>query len=379
MTLEPIPAFTAMLMSVKMAKLDDADVGAAVVELEADSRKLKSSDAQAWLLVYRRAVALVPRVLAAQERAERGRQAAQQKQADRQRLSAADVSVQSAMQKAPMEWQARLATQVRELEAKIAKSIERLPIEGIPNHETGETVFRVESSALDAFQGWLSGVEASWRDNNGNLLATRANEALGAAVVAWPGDQRFEVARGALAPSRLAFPTIKGCPVQTPGRFESFGATYRVVLTILMGISTATGFAARAVGGALGAALPVVFGLGFVVALAVGLATAPEKQRQALARQKAKATDQVHKELLQELRTRLDRQSQEQLDAIRKHLVGEERRWKAFVQASSDGGPAVGLGGGVIAQSGLLPNDVARLRGEWPAAFQARVAELSTG
>ena len=198
-------------------------------------------------------------------------------------------------------------------------------------------------------------------------------------MVAWPGDQRFEVARGALAPSRLAFPTIKGCPVQTPGRFESFGATYRVVLTILMGISTATGFAARAVGGALGAALPVVFGLGFVVALAVGLATAPEKQRQALARQKAKATDQVHKELLQELRTRLDRQSQEQLDAIRKHLVGEERRWKAFVQASSDGGPAVGLGGGVIAQSGLLPNDVARLRGEWPAAFQARVAELSTG
>ena len=103
------------------------------------------------------------------------------------------------------------------------------------------------------------------------------------------------------------------------------------------------------------------------------------KSAAAEARQKAKATDQVHKELLQELRTRLDRQSQEQLDAIRKHLVGEERRWKAFVQASSDGGPAVGLGGGVIAQSGLLPNDVARLRGEWPAAFQARVAELSTG
>jgi hypothetical protein len=378
MTLEPIPALTAMLLAVKMAKLDDADVAASLAELEADSRKLKSSDPRGWAVVYRQALALVPRVLAAQERCDRVRRAAEHKQVDRQRLSTADMAVQSTLQKAAMEWQARLATQAREIETKIVKSVERLPIEASPDRATGETVFRAEPAALEGFQGWLAGVEATWRDNNGALLAARANEAISSAVPAWPGDERFEVAPAALAPSRLAFPTVKGHAVQTPGRFESFGATYRVVLTVLMGISTATGFASRAIGGAVGAALPVVFGLGFVVALGAGVMTVPEKQRQAIARQKAKATEQVHKELVQELRTRLERMSQEQLDGIKKHLGAEERRWKAIVHAASDGGIGIGgLGGGLLAQTGLLPNDAAKLKGEWPAAFEARLAELS--
>jgi hypothetical protein len=65
--------------------------------------------------------------------------------------------------------------------------------------------------------------------------------------------------------------------------------------------------------------------------------------------------------------------SELQLQRIRKHLAAETTRLRSLARPGA--AAPVGLAG-ISPMGGLMPRDLDKLRGEWPQALQARLAEL---
>lgn len=68
-------------------------------------------------------------------------------------------------------------------------------------------------------------------------------------------------------------------------------------------------------------------GAALVVAVTVGAFTVPKQHRQAVARERARATEQVHAATERAAREQVDRFGQLLDDAVKKHLAAESRRW----------------------------------------------------
>ncbi len=371
MIFEPIPAFGAMMMSLKMAKFPDADVAAAIQSLEARAKGTKASDAEQWISVYREALSVLDRVSVAQRSLEERQDGERRNQSRRQRLQACSSQVQNLLQKAAADWPSRLATQQQELVDKASRSIDKLGVVGIPDELRGETLFQVDPQVLGSFWDWVAASEAAWTSNNSKLAATRANELLEETRAELGPELAFEVGAAALSAPPFPDKRLRGCSLATPGTLDSLGTAYKSVMSLLMGGSSLA-FVATRMSQDVGKALPFFFGAVFVGALAYTIVTVPRKKRQALHRLQLKAEHEVHRELLEKVKERLKVVSDAQAKELKKHLDAEAARWRTSVRTSIPEGPSMQL----PTQVGLMPNDAAKAKGEWREAISKRVAEL---
>jgi len=377
LALEPVPALTSVLFALKMAKLSDDEVNAQLASIDGRAKQTKSADTQGWASIYRDALALIPRAVAAQQRAEQERQQAAGQQAARQRLASLAGVVPQKLQRAFNDWGARLQEQTQELRAKAERAAERMELKSTDDDEHGETVFQLEDAQLAGFWDWLIKAEAAWRANNNQLVAVRANELLGDLKNELPPGLSFEVRPADLPPLGTSPPRLKGFRIATPSRFEALGSTYKAIMGVIMAVSSVGFLGTRLAGNQVAALLPWAFGAAFVLAVIYAVSTVPRQYRQAMARKKDDAADRVRAELAAAVKERLDQGSASQSSQIKKHLLqAEDQRWSRLVHEAT-GGSNPGLGAlAPMAPMGLAPQDLARLQGEWREAIAARLAQL---
>jgi hypothetical protein len=147
-----------------------------------------------------------------------------------------------------------------------------------------------------------------------------------------------------------------------------------MVMAAVMGASGLGFVATRIAGQGVAALLPWGFGAMFLGAVGYAVATVPTQRRQAMARLRVRAKEQVHRDLREATRERLARLADLQASAIKKHLAAEERRaLEGLRDVESSLGPA---DAGAVGMVGLPPQDLAKLNGEWRAAIEGRLREL---
>jgi hypothetical protein len=379
---EPIAAFSAMMMTLKGARLEQPELEAELGQLSEQARQTRASNVAAWVPLYRGALALVPRVIAAQASIEERREGKQRAQASQQQLAAAVQAAQSALTRATSDWQARIDEQVKGrdgLAGKAERSVEKLAVVALDDPATGQTTYRIDPAQLDGFVGWLGGNEAKWAENNGKLVAVRAGEALVAEGVTFPPGITFELAPLALdaGPPRLK---LQGHSTPTPSRFELVGATFKTIMTGFASVSGIGFIAPRILGASadLTRGLSVLFGLMLLGAVAFAAATVPTRIRQGRELLRQRASREVHRELLVAVEKRLGQVGELHLRELKRHFAAESARLRALGRNSAPEGvaspqPAFGVGGVI---GGLMPRDIEKLKGEWPAAIRARLSEL---
>ena len=374
--IEPVAALSALFMCVRMAKLTDPDLAEAFSSLEARSRATKSSEKAAWAALYREAAELMPKVVAHQARLDRERDAAQASQATKQRLGQLAMSLPSGLSRAAGDWSARLAQQERETLAKAQKAIDALEVTSLVDPKVGELVFRFEPAMVDRFWEWLRAAEAGWTQNNAKLVAVRATECIQDVLLELPAGVTFEVGPAPLEPPRFEAPRLEGSRIPNPTFFQSLGSTYRFVMSAVTAVSGLGFFATRVVGAEhVSRVLPIGLGSVFLITVVVAALTIPKERRQTMARFEARARDALTRELSEAIRERLKIVVEAQSAAIKRHLNAEGLRFKSAHRDPS--GDVRGPQPSFAAMApGILPADIARMRGEWKAAIEARIAEL---
>lgn len=124
----------------------------------------------------------------------------------------------------------------------------------------------------------------------------------------------------------------------------------------------------------LKAGLAILSASALLVAITVGAFTVPKQHRQAVARERARATEQVHAATEKAALEQVQRFGQSLGDAVKKHLAAEARRWTVAVR---EAGLADGRGPEPMPpMKGLMAQDRVRLEGEWRVALEKRIAEL---
>jgi len=375
MIFEPIAPYAAMMMCLKSARVGDASVEQAVRDLDARGKTLKPSDAAGWTILYREALALLPKVLAAHALQQAQRAAAQNMAARRQVLQTSGVQVQSALQRAVADWSGRFATQVQEIMATVQRSAEKLDVESHDDARSGETLYHYGESTLRDFETWLSDAQAKWRSNNQALVARRANEALEPARAQFGAIVSFEVTEPAFSAPQSHPLRLRGFSTQTLGKLDFLGTGYKTAMSAVMSGSLIASFLSR-MSHSVGNILPYFFGSVFVASVVFACVTVPKKKRQAEFRLLQKAKKELQRELEAEVGKRLKQCADQQASEIKKHMDAEWLRWTELTRTSAgDSNPMAAMGG----MSGLMPADVARLQGEWRLAIEARIAELEAG
>jgi hypothetical protein len=337
----------------------------------------------AWLAIYKDLVALLPRIVeihaAKEERAAnsgggvgsmRGAPMASH------RVSSAVSNVQNALQRAVTDWSARLSTQERELVKRTEAATEKLPVVSNVDDAMGELLYVFDPAELDAFWRWMSGAEQTWVENNKELVALRAQEALADTLADLPSEMGFQVLPASIAVATASTPRLRGHRIQDPGFFQSLGSTYRFVMSAVTAASGLGFFATRVIGGSIARLLPVVLGVVFAGTVVVAVFTLPKQRRQSMARLKARARETVERELLDAVRVRLKSVSDAQLSAIRKHLGTETARLKASWRDVAPSGSDLGASAPLSAPTHLMPTDVVKLKGEWKDAIEARIKQI---
>ncbi len=376
LVIEPIPALSAFMMCLRMAKVSDPSIADAAAAIEARSKATKSSERQAWGAIYRDAAALLPRVVEHQSKLDREREAAQTAQGARQKVAQLSMGLQSGLQRAAGDWTARLAQQEREIFAKAQKALEALEVTSFVDHQVGELVFQFAPDMVERFWGWLRSAEAGWAQNNARLVALRGNECIADVTAELPAGMSFEIAPAPIEPPRFEAPRLRGNRIPNPTFFQSLGSTYRFVMSAVTAVSGLGFFATRVLGGEhVNTVLPVGLGAVFVVTVVVAVFTVPKERRQTMARFRARARDALDKELNDAVRDRMKLVVDAQQASIKKHLNAEALRFKAGTRDSSgDLRPAQPSFS--MTAMGILPADIGRMKGEWKAAIEAHLKEI---
>lgn len=381
LALEPVPALTSMLFALKMAKLSDEPLSGQIAALESRTRQTKSADSAGWAAIYRDALALIPQAVAAQQRQEQERQQAAGQQAARQRVASLASVVPQKLQRAFQDWSDRLKGQSNELRDKSQRAALKLDIKATDDEQRGETVYQVDDAQLKGFWDWVASADARWRENNGQLVAVRANELLDNLKTDLPAGVSFEVRPVDLPASSGSLPRLNGHRIPTPSRFEALGTTYKTVMGAVMGVSSIGFLATKLAGSDAAALLPWLFGAVFSLAIIYAAVTVPKQYRQSMARRKDEAAERVRNELVAAAKERIEQCAAAQLIAIKKHLLqAEDQRWARLVHDAT-GGSNPGLGGlgplgGMAPIGGLTPQLIGQLQGEWRDALAARLAQL---
>jgi hypothetical protein len=385
MMLDPIPELTSFSMSIGLFKLGDGELENELAAFKTKLRATKSSQTDAWPPIYRDALALFSRILAANERFKAASQpppAAGGSGEDPRQLGLALSAAQSALQQAQGVWQGRLQSQVRtDLMPKIERSISSLGVENTRDRSTGMTVFKVVPAQLLQFYGWLRNLEEAWVANNAGLAAVRADEAV-AEALGGSDVLGFRVSQPTVplpAPCDERTPKLAGYSIPTPGPFELLGNTYKFIMSVVTAVSGLGFIASRAAGKTLvDSAIPYLLGGAFMAAVIVALVTVPTKRRQGLARIEKDATGKVQDQLRQAIEVRLGQMSADQINAIRRHLTSESARLGADVRRriASEAPPPLAAPRAALGMAGIMPSDEEKLRGAWRVAVEARLAEL---
>ncbi len=374
--LEPIPALSAFFMCLRMAKVSDATIAEAATALEARGRGTKSGESQAWLAIYREAGGLLPRVVEHQAKLDRERETTQNAAATRQKAGQLAMSLQSGLQRAAGDWTGRLAQQERETFTKAQKAVEALEVTSAVDHQVGELVFRFDPDMLERFWTWLRAAESGWTQNNAKLVAIRGAECVSDVLSELPPGMTFSVGTTTLEPPRFEAPRLRGHRIPNPSFFQSLGSTYRFVMSAVTAVSGLGFFATRVFGGEhMSKILPIGLGAVFVVTVIVAIFTVPKERRQTMARFRARARDVLERELHDAVRERMKVLVDAQLTAIKKHLNAEAARFKAGTRDSSSDARAP-IPSFALMAPGILPADIARMKGEWKTAIEARIAEI---
>ncbi|MBN1611617.1 MAG: hypothetical protein JW940_33590 [Polyangiaceae bacterium] len=374
--LDPIKELVDFGMLARVLKLEDATLETRLAALRERMRSAKG-DAE-WVAVYQEALVLFERVLEACTPVGGSETPAPLDPASAKRKAQALAAAQSALQQAHSSWTVRLTTQLRnELWPKLERSVVKLEVSGTIESDTGMTRFVVEPQQLEDFYGWLASIERRWLDNNGELVAVRANEGMREAAGNEPFD--FEVRPAALPaapPCTPSSPRLHGHAVSTPGPFELLGSTYKIVMSVVTAVASVGFMASRYSGSTLVAGLLryalLVALVGAVVSAAMLI---PKRRRQGNARLKHDATQKVQAELLSVLERRFNQLKEDQLGAIRKHLSSEATRLGVIVREAQERASSPTMAVAALGAR-LSAKDEANLRGPWREATNARLVAL---
>lgn len=374
--IDPIIPLDFTLKALRDAK-PSAPLQAQLDALVARRSQLKSQDTAQWAGVYQETLALISSIVAEykkqQEEQQKSQQEAESKRKLQQQIGALAHAVPQQLQKALNDWNGRLQQQAQQIEEKAEKSIQKLEVTPREDASLGETIFQITPEHLGGFLQWLSSAEADWRKNNGQLVAERANGLLEA--IPFPETARFRVVAATFAPETSATPQLKGHKILTPSKLEALGTTQKIVTAAIGGVTMLSMTATRVLGNQATLILSWGLGLVFVASLVYAAITVPSRYAQAMNRQASIAREQAQRELLNAVKARISREEKAQLAAIKKHLQEEEKRWGKLVKDLGGGGP-VGLAP-MAPMGGLMPQDLARLQGEWRDAIAARRAQLA--
>jgi hypothetical protein len=375
--LDPIKELVDFGMLARVLKLEDAGLETELGALRERTRSAKG-DAE-WVEVYREALSLFERVLEAGAPPGGSEARAQLDPAALKRRAQALAAAHAALQQAHSSWTVRLATQLRnELWPKLERSVAKLEVSATIESDTGMTRFVVEPQQLEEFYGWLASTERRWLDNNGELVAVRANESMREAVGSEPLD--FEVRPAPLPsapPCTAGSPRLHGHAVSTPSPFELLGSTYKIIMSVVTAVASIGFMASRysnstLVAGLLRYAL-LAAALGAVVSAAILI---PKRRKQGNARLKHDATQKVHTELLSTLERRFNQLKEDQLGALRKHLASEATRFGVVVREAQERASSPTAAFAAVG-SRLSAKDEANLRGSWRDAVRRRLEELA--
>jgi hypothetical protein len=369
--LDPILPLSSMLLSLKFAKLGDAQLDEWIQHLDGRVRAARPGGPE-WPAIYRDALGLVPRVLHAADEAQRRILQEQQQAAARRNVQAASMALPSALQRTGQEYQQRLQAQEQELLQKADRAIKSLPTTSAENKATGETTFFAEQNELAAFWGWLQGADDKWRSHNQELAVVRANESIALIVADLPQDYRFTVEQPPMNRRQSPLAPIKGHSVATPGMMESVGRTWKAATAIVGSVGVALTILGRVMTEHT-SALVIAGVVVFVIAIVFAGVTVPGQVRQQRARIKVRADEAVQKELYDVVKARLKESADIQLRAIRGHMNNEGERWRAMMRRS-DHGMETGMRS--MPLQGLSPENRQKLEGEWVHAMRGRLAQL---
>ena len=369
--LDPILPLSSMLLALKFAKLGDAQLDEWIAQLDQRVRAARPGGPE-WPAIYRDAIGIIPRILYAQDEAQRRIAADQQAANARRMVQSAAMALPSALQRTAQEYQQRLQVQETELLQKAERAIKSLPVLSTENKTTGETTFFAEPNELAAFWGWVQGADDKWRGHNQELTAMRSNEAIAMLIADLPPDMRFVVQPPQINRKQSPIAPLKGHNVATPGVSDSVGRTWKATTTIA-GSASALMMVLGRVFEKLVYPLTIAGGVVFAGALVFAITTVPGQVRQQRNRIKLRADEGVQKELYDAVKARLKESGELQLRAIRSHLANEGERWRALVRRS-DSGPETGMR--AMPPQGLTPDNRAKLEGEWQHAMRARLGQL---
>jgi hypothetical protein len=370
--LEPIPQLSAMLLSLRLAKVQETPLGPDVGRIDASTKTAKSSDRRAWLQIYASVAQLIPRIVEQYSRP--AQLAAVAAPAQAHRISTVIAAAQTALQRASSDWTARLSTQEKDLARKASQAAEHLPVVSNVDESVGDLVFTYDPTQLGAYWRWLGDAERMWAMNNGVLVAHRAQESILDTLGEIPTGQAFRIVGAPLEPTAAPPPRLKGHRIPNPGFFQSLGATYRFVMSGVTAVSGLGFFATRVLGGGAARLVPIALGAVFVATVIVAAITLPKQRRQSMARLKVRAQEVLQRELEGAVRDRLKMTSDLQFSTIKKHLTAEAVRLKSSFR---EGAPAaVAPQPAPMFSAGLSPADVDRLRGEWKSAIEQRIQQL---
>jgi hypothetical protein len=377
--LDPIKELVDFGMLARVLKLEDPGLETELGALRERTRSARGDTE--WTEVYREALRLFERVLEACASVGGSETPAQLDPAAAKRKAQALAAAHAALQQAHSTWTVRLATQLRnELWPKLERSVAKLEVSATSEPDTGMTRFVVQPQQLEEFYGWLTGVERRWLDNNGELVAVRANESMREAAGGESLDVEVRpVTLLSAPPCTGGSPRLHGHAVSTPSPFELLGSTYKIVMSVVTAVASIGFMASRYSGSALVAGLLryalLVAVVGAVVSAAILI---PRRRRQGNARLKHDATQKVQSELLTALERRFNQLKEDQLGAIRKHLSSEATRFGVIVREAQERASSPTLGSAALG-SRLSARDEANLRGPWREAVSGRLKELGGG
>jgi len=371
-------------MSIPLYRLGDVTLENDLATFKAKVRATSSSQLEAWPAIYREALGLFQRVIAANDRSAvaRAGPTGQLSSSDEARqLSTALSAAQSALQQVQAAWPGRLQSQLRsDLIPKVERSIAQLNVQATRDRATGMTVYKLATEDLLKFYAWLHGVEQAWAKNNAELTALRANEAMFEAL-GGENPLQFTVSAPQLSlprPCDERSPKLAGHSLQTPGTFELLGSTYKYIMTVVTAISGLGYVASNMLGrGTVGSVIPYVLGTAFVGAVVTAFITIPTRLRQGYARLLRDATTKVQEQLVRFVEGRFSQFSDNQLNATRRHLTSEAARLGAEVRKRVASLPSPNLGPSLEpAARGLPASDEEALKGAWRMAIERRLASF---
>jgi hypothetical protein len=378
MVFEPIPAMTSLLMSLQAARFGDPTLEAAISSLGGRMRQARPSDLSSWPPLYREALRLLDMALQAQTRIEESKNKQQAQQQAQQQIQAVKQILQSVVSQQRMDWGPRLRGQLQGEQGMLPMllvELEKLPVTTTEDSSAGLTSYAIEPATLVKFVDRVQELERKVLENDQDLVAIRANEALKAHGMTLPQGMKFFIEPAKMRAGRPSL-LLEGVQKPTPSAFEFVGGIHRTAMAIVGGVSSVGFVIGRMNTGkneALAQGLMVAGGVVLMIGFVFAGLIVPPKIRQGRAQARLQAEREVRHQLRAAVEKHINALEQDLLHQIQQHLNRETNRWLAL---SGEHLEQLGSGQGQPAQ-GLMPQEAANFRTQWRPALETRLRELA--